>query len=173
MGSFEGKIQRIFRSSRAFLAFLAFLLSAQFICLLIADIAKDRAKQVIQYKRQWVSGAQIKGVKGKDLVFFFGGSEITSGVIPEIFDEGNRGATYSYNLALPASPLAPHYFLLRDYLQRNEPPRYIIMLLTPGRFDTHYFSVCSIQGAGLYEVLVYAFLRNDPDIVLNYLLPSK
>jgi hypothetical protein len=146
----------------------------QIICLRISHICDD-GKLLVEYKRQWArNGGIIKAPDDKDLVFFLGHSKILSALIPELFDRENAYGTCSYNLALPGLPLAPHYFMLKDYLEKNKPPKYVILLLNPGITgrDNTIFSYFAIMGARPFEVLQYALIRKD-DIVLNYLVPSR
>jgi len=111
------------QASRAFFVFLLLFLIAQIICLEVSDLSDD-GKLLVKFKRQWVRSASIiKAPDDKDLVFFLGHSKILSTIIPELFDRENAYSTYSYNLALPGLPLAPHYFMLKDYLEKNKPPQ--------------------------------------------------
>jgi len=80
---------------------------------------------------------------------------------------------YSFNLALPATPLAPHYFMLKDYLKNNLPPKYIILKFTPGGFNSQLFPYYAVINAGFSEVLQYSFLRKDADVLVNYMLPWR
>ena len=168
------KVVEILMLSRAFFAFLAFLLLTQLLFIQVANITKEGSKQVVQYKRQWARDNDfIKRVQDKDLVFFLGNSIVAAGIIPEIFDEINDHTTYSYNLALPALPLAPHYFLLKDYLKKHKPPQYIVMTLSQGGFNRGISPYYFIQGAGLCEILQAAFIYHDASALVNYFFPYK
>ncbi len=155
-----------------FTAVLLFALS-QIICLKISEVTLECSKQVVSYKRKWVESKKIRKQEGKELVFFFGDSLILTGIIPEVFDKKNSDSTYSYNLALPALPLAPHYFMLKDYLKSNVPPGYIIMTLNAGGFKNNLFPIYAVQGAEFFEILQYSFLRKDFSVLEKYFLPSK
>jgi hypothetical protein len=153
---------------------VVFFLLAQVICLKISDITLEGSKTVVKYKREWARKKnRVKHVDGKDIVFFMGNSKIAAGIIPRVFDKENMNTTHAYNLALPALPLAPHYFMLKDYLRKNEAPQYIVMQLSIGGYQNKFFPIYAIQGAGLFEVLCYYSFRRDFSMVLNYLIPSR
>jgi hypothetical protein len=100
-----------------------------------------------------------------------GDSKLTAGIIPSEFHNRLNGRVYSHNLALPALPLAPRYFMLKDYLKRNKPPKYIIMSLIPGNFSHHLFPAYCTLGANLSEVARYSYLADNSEILWNYLHP--
>ncbi len=138
----------------------------------IALMYTDKTKQVVAFKRDWVRKAGfLKDSGGKDSIFFIGTSKITAGIVPEEFDVQLNGRVYSYNLALPALPLAPHYFMLEDYLKRNKPPKYIILLLETDGFRQYLFSAYSIMGAGLNEALRYSYLAKNAEIIWSHIYP--
>ena len=138
----------------------------------IALMYTDKTKQVVAFKRDWVrSVGFLRDSSGKDSVFFIGTSKITAGIIPEEFDNRLNGRVYSYNLALPALPLAPHFFMLEDYLKRNKPPKYIILQLETDGFRHYLFAAYSIMGAGLNEVLRYSYLAGNAEIIWSHIYP--
>lgn len=131
------------------------------------------SKQIIRWKREWARVGLMNAEPGRKKVFFMGDSKITSGIIPRVFDEENSFKTQSYNLSLPGLPLAPHYFMLRDYLDIYEPPYAIIIKPKPGGFNGTYFPLHATEGAGFSEVLGYTFRMKKPAVMFNFLFPSR
>ena len=118
----------LLRASRAFIVALAMLGVLNFFAYRIADVTEDGTKQVVRCKRQWARGDWIvKEAAGRDIVLFLGNSKVSAGIVPELFDRVNGGRLISFNMALPALPLGPHYFLLKEYLRHNPAPKYIVM----------------------------------------------
>ncbi len=80
---------------------------------------------------------------------------------------------------MPAMPLAPSYYILRDYLAHNPAPDFIVLMLTPGGFEhgpvpymelmPHYAPL----GAGVDEMLEYSRLRKDMTLLVNYFCPLR
>jgi hypothetical protein len=134
----------------------------------------EGTKQAVRYKRQIAKSKDLfRAETGRDVVIFLGNSKILAGIIPQVFDQENSGITYSYNFSLSALPLAPHYFLLKDYLKNNRAPKFIILQLRTEGFKDELFPIYAIQGAGLFEVIRYALIRRDYTILLDYFLPSR
>lgn len=147
---------------------------SQLLCLKMAAVTQPGSKQVTYYKREWCR--TVRGMKvppGRKLVFFMGSSQTMAGLVPAVFDKENGGFTCSYNLALPATRLAPSYFMLKDYLRNNPSPDYIIIRLEPGGFNGEVFSDYSLLGAGIAEAVQYAVLSRDSLVFLDYLVPSR
>ncbi len=160
--------------SRAFLVAAALLGLLNFLACRIADVAADGTKQVVRCKRQWArSGWISRQAGGRDVVLFLGNSKVSAGIVPELFDRANGGRVFSFNLALPALPLGPHYFMLKEYLRHNPPPKYIVMTLSPGGFQQELMPYYAPINAGIDEVVAYAWLRKDVDILVNRLLPLR
>jgi hypothetical protein len=139
------------------------------------DVFKDGAAKVCEYKRNEVRDGGAAPVRGRTTVLFMGNSKILAGPIPEHFDALSGNQTYSYNLALPALPIGPQYFVLKDYLERNPPPQYIITTLStergnaPGLFDKY-----ALQGISMpHELAAYARLRKNKAILMNWLFPIR
>lgn len=139
------------------------------------NVYKDGAAIVCEHKRLLVRKGMVKYAPGKTNILFMGNSKILAGLIPETFDKLSGGKTYSYNLALPALPIAPLYFTLKDYLKTNRPPDYIIMTLhvdpgtAPGLFDKY-----AIQGIDFpAELLSYVNHRKNKTVALNYFIPAR
>jgi len=160
--------------SRAPIVAVSLFCLAAFFFTEVSKVVVDHGLQSIRHKREW---ARHKGFfmnpDGTDLVFFLGNSYIVMGIIPEAFDRENSCVTYSYNMALPALPLAPQYFMLKEYLKNNKAPRYIVMLLTPGGFRSDLFPGHCRHGAGLFEVAQYAILAENPQLLIDYIMPWR
>jgi hypothetical protein len=171
---FNSKVLGILKASRAFFVAVALLLITGAILIKTSEFAGDQCLDIIKSKRSLVRHKNIfKEAQGRRLVFFIGNSKVLTGLDPELFDTGSGCGTYSYNLALPALQLAPHYFMLKEYLENNPPPEFIIMTFWPGVRKGGLFDTYAIQGAGVFEVLWYSFLKKDTRILANYFLPWK
>ena len=154
-------------------ALIAFA-AMQFIVLKVSDVGQTASKQVVKEKRGWArTPGAIKTEPGKDLVFFFGNSHGAAGIVPEIFDSISKN-TVSYNLCLVGLQLPPHYFMLKDYLEKNPPPQYIVMedIFEHG-FAVESFPSYAVQGAGFWEAAQYAFYSKNWEIFWNYAVPSR
>ncbi len=139
------------------------------------DIYKDGAALVCETKREMVRSGEAGYQEGKVNVLFLGTSRILAGIIPERFDQLSGGRTYSYNLALPALPIGPAYYILKDYLDRNPPPQYVIMQFYINRCRNctlfNYYASQGYNGIGeLADMMVN--LRNK-SIFLNAVFPFK
>lgn len=154
------------------MALLLFLMTS-FAFASMTGVSQDGARQVVNMKREWARNHFIKREAGKELVFFMGNSKIAAGLVPEVFDQATGGMTHSYNLALPGLPLAPHYFLLADYLKTHPPPDMIILRLNKGGWNYFHFSEYAIQGAGIFEVLGYRKVIGNNDLFINYFLSPR
>ena len=161
-------------NSKTLLLGIALFAGSQFIFLSTSNIAQTASKQIVQEKRNW---AKKKGIitaaPNKDLIFFFGNSRMSAGIIPDIFDASNNNASTSYNLSLIGLQLPVHYFLLKDYLRHNVPPKYILLNPLSKGYDIESFPSYAVQGAGLEEIIPYAFYRKNMDIFFNFILPAR
>lgn len=151
------------------------LILAQWVCLGVSDITQDGSKQVVKQKRLW---ARTPGFfhknEGVEQVLVFGNSKIGAGFYPDVFDALNDRTTVSYNLALIALQLAPHYFLLKDFIKyQGVAPDWILLQYATDGFDVESFPSYAVQGANFWEVFIYAWHRKNADIVMNYLIPSR
>ena len=168
------KALEFLRKYRALLLGLSLFMLAQCFFLYYADVSQVGSKQVVKEKRIWAKEEGfIQRKKGAESVFFMGNSHIASGIIPNVFDEENDGKTYSYNLSLVGLQIPSHYFMMKDYLKRHDPPEYVLIDPTPGGFEIESFPSYAIQGASLFEVAQYAYYRKHIDVLLNYLFPSR
>jgi hypothetical protein len=137
-------------------------------------ICKDGASIICEEKRKAVRARRIRGETGRENVLFMGSSKILAGIIPQQFDEATGGRTYSWNLSLPALTIGPHYFMLKDYLQHNPPPEYIVLKLSARYGDSAgIFDSYGIQGATVEEILSYALNRPNKNVVWNYFFPWR
>lgn len=155
------------------LAVLIFVLN--YLGLKAGKIYKDGAAQVCETKRQMIRSGAIHYEPDKDNVLFLGTSRILAGIAPTYFDELNGGQTYSYNLALPGLPISSAYFVLRDYLEKNPPPQYIVMQLYINRCRSctlyNYYAVQGLaQPAEIFSL--FKHLANKA-IVFNYIFPFR
>lgn len=135
-------------------------------------IYKDGAAIVCEQKRIAVRAGVADALPGSNAVLFLGHSRVLAGLVPATFDTVVGQRIRSWNLSLPALSIGPAFFLLRDYLQRNPAPAFIVMQLgvdygeSPGLFDKY-----ACQGAGAREMVSYATHRKDKTVVLNYFFP--
>jgi len=142
--------------------------------LFYSDIAQVGSKQVVKEKRMWANRkGYLNEQEGLKTVLFMGNSHIASGIMPEVFDEANDYNTHSYNLALVGLQIPSHYFMMKDYLKNHAPPDFIMVDPNEGGFQVESFPSYSIQGAGLLEVIQYAYYRKNIDVLLNYIIPSR
>ncbi|UCH98183.1 MAG: hypothetical protein JSV88_15405, partial [Candidatus Aminicenantes bacterium] len=108
-------------------------------------------------------------------VLFMGTSRILAGIAPTFFDELSGGRTLSYNLALPALPISSAYFVLKDYLEKNPSPEWIIMQLHINRCrKCTLFNYYSSQGLiRLGEIFSLFMNTQSKNIAVNYIFPFK
>ena len=172
--SSKQKILGFLKLNRAFFVALVIIGFMDLFSCKIADVVQDGTKQVVRCKRQWVRTDEIsKQAGGQDIVLFLGNSKIVAGIIPEVFDRANGHKIFSFNLALSALPLGPNYFMLKDYLQHNPPPKYIVTTLDPGGLRHGLMPYYAPINAGLWEVIEYSWYRKDWDLLINYLFPIR
>lgn len=138
-------------------------------------IYKDGAAQVCETKRQMVRSGAVHYEKDKDNVLFLGTSRILAGIAPTCFDELNGGKTFSYNLALPGLPISSAYFVMRDYLEKNPPPQYVVMQLYIDRCRSctlyNYYAVQGLERPA--EILsLFKYMPNKA-IIFNYIFPFR
>lgn len=155
---------------------LALLIPAlNYLGLRAGKIYKDGAAQVCETKRQMIRSGDIHYVKDKDNVLFLGTSRILAGVAPTYFDELNGGKTFSYNLALPGLPISSAYFVLRDYLEKNPPPQYVVMQLYINRCRSctlyNYYAVQGLKRPA--EILSLFKHMANKAIIFNYIFPFR
>ncbi len=137
-------------------------------------VYRDGASIVCEEKRKSVRDGRLGYRPGKINVLFMGHSKILAGIMPSYFDDLANGKTYSLNLSLPALPIGPHFFLLKDYLGRNPPPEYIVLHLSintgksPSLFDRY-----GVQGIKFPEELLSYFLNcENKTVVFNFFFPA-
>ncbi|MFC2081154.1 hypothetical protein ACFLR8_02985 [Bacteroidota bacterium] len=142
---------------------------------LIGKDFKDGASIICESKREAVRSGTLHYDTNEIKVIFLGASDILSGIIPSIFDSLSNNRISSVNLALPALPIGPNYFCLLDYLEKNSPPDYaIITLRLDDPSDRALFDFYANQGIAFpRELLSYAIIRKDRNVILNYLLPCN
>ena len=138
-------------------------------------IYKDGAALVCETKRNMVRSGAFHYEKDKINVLFMGTSQILAGIVPTFFDELSGGRTLSYNLALPALPISSSYFVLKDYLEKNPAPKWIIMQLHINRCRTcTLISYYSNQGLISWGEVFSLFTETQvKQIVLGYIFPFK
>jgi len=182
ISNFNSKsIKKVFLLSRPFLVCISLFALSELAALNIGERMIDEARQIVRYKRNWSRQKGFfknKNDNNKFCILFFGNSTTVSGIIPEVLDEYGSGVTSTYNLALPVLPLAPHYFMLKDYIQNNKIPDYIfveanILTRSVGRsFRGGVLPNYIIQNAGFIEVLHYVCASGNLHILKSYLVPS-
>jgi hypothetical protein len=162
------------------LALLAFLLTLvimglNFLGVRAGTAYKDGAALVCQTKREMVRDGTVHYKKNKVNVLFLGTSRILAGIAPVLFDELSGKQTFSYNLALPALPISSSYFLLRDWLEKNPAPQYIVMELYTNRcHKCALFNYYANQGLVRWDEMLSLFF-NSPSktIVLDFIFPFR
>jgi hypothetical protein len=131
-----------------------------------ASIYKDGASIICETKRQSVRDGRLGGKQGAPNVVILGDSRVLAGVIPEVFDNAVGRAMHSTNLALPALPIGPDLYVLRDYVERNGAPAFVVLRLRSAVEGSVFFDLYANQGSTLPEVLSYAFERRETSILL-------
>ncbi len=138
------------------------------------DVYKQGVFMVGERKRNW---AREKNSFQKDKlsVVFLGNSIQLAGLKPDVFDAALKGKTESFNLALPALPIGPGYFAVKEMTESWGRPDVIVVRLVgdsgkePGLFDYN-----AIQGMGFPgEFLSYLLHRQNKIFALNYLVPLR
>jgi len=141
----------------------------------VGDVYKDGASIICEEKRKAVRNGTFGYKEGKINVLFMGRSKILAGIIPNYFDSLVNGRTYSLNLSLPALPIGPHYFALKDYLESNPPPEYIVLHLSvsAGK-STSLFDKYANQGISFPQELVSYFInRENKTVIFNFVFPIR
>lgn len=160
-----------------FLVFLFFvmLLVLNYLGVKAGSIYKDGAAMVCETKREMIRTGDIHYKKGKVNVLFLGTSRVLAGIKPAYFDELTEGKTFSYNLALPGLAIGSYYFVLRDYLEKNPPPRYVIMQLRINRCrNCKMYYYYASQGVTTLDERVSLFKNNqDKSIIFNFIFPFR
>lgn len=134
----------------------------------------DGATVICLEKRAAVRTGQIRAQAGRDNVLFLGHSAVLAGIVPQQFDDAAGGRICSWNLSLPALPIGPHYFLLKEYLRHNPPPRFVVVKLSLNYSDQFgYFDSYATKGSAVDEICSYAFSQPSKTVVWNYLLPIR
>jgi hypothetical protein len=157
------------------LLFLVMLLVLNYLGVTAGSIYKDGAAMVCETKREMIRSGEIHYEKDKVNVLFMGTSRILAGIVPAYFDELTGGKTFSYNLALPGLAVGSYYFVLRDYLEKNPPPRYVIMQLHINRCrNCKMYYYYASQGVTTLDEMVSLFKNNqDKSIIFNFIFPSR
>ena len=139
------------------------------------SIYKDGAALVCEAKRRMVRSGAMHYKKNKVNVLFMGTSRILAGIVPIHFDELTGGRTFSYNLGLPALPISSSYFVLKDYLEKNPPPHYIVIQLHINRCqECKWVNYYSSQGMRGWEEMFSLFKNmENKSIIIEYLFPFK
>ena len=151
------------------------ILGLNFLGVKAGTVYKDGAALVCQTKREMVREGTVHYEKNKVNVLFMGTSRILAGIIPVLFDELSGKQIFSYNLALPALPISSSYFLLRDWLEKNPAPGYIVMELYINRCrKCTLFNYYANQGLVRWDEMLSLFL-NSPSktIVVDFIFPFR
>ncbi len=139
------------------------------------NIYKDGAALVCQQKRWLIQSGVVSYLPNKKNVLFMGTSRILAGIVPAYFDELSGGQTFSYNLAFPALTISSSYFALKEYLEKNPPPDYILISPEIRRCKTctvtNYYAV---QGVTQPSEIVSLFRHlQAKSIIINYFFPFR
>jgi hypothetical protein len=138
-------------------------------------VFKDGAAIICENKREAIRDGRLSPDKSKPTVIFMGNSLILSGLIPSVFDSVVNHKYYSLNLSLPALPIGPHYFVLKDYLRNNPVPDKIILLFN-ANIDKRasLFDYYVIQGMKPeLELPSYILNRKSKFFLINYFFPTQ
>ncbi len=139
-----------------------------------SKVYKDGAAIICEAKREAVRDMKFDIDTTKPTVLFMGNSLILSGLIPDEFDSLVSYQYQSLNLSLPALPIGPHYFELKDYLEHEVPDKIILLFNTNVDSLPSMFDYYAIQGMhALEELPSYMVHRNNKTFALNFLLPSQ
>lgn len=140
-----------------------------------AAVYKDGAAVICEQKRKAVRKNLFPSSPDRQNILFMGNSVTLAGLLPEYFDSLNGGKSLSYNLSLPALPLGPQYFMLKDYLRNNKAPDYIIIYPVFDYGDTrNFFDKYAIQGIKFpQEIISYLLHRDNKVVVMNYVFPMN
>lgn len=134
-------------------------------------IYNDGAGIVCAAKRVAVRDGRLGGKPGATNIVSLGDSRVLAGMIPDVFDAAVGRGVYSTNLALPALPIGPDLYVLRDYVERSGAPAFVILYLRPTGKEEVFFDHYANQGSTLAEVLSYAFERRDTGVLMSRLNP--
>lgn len=140
-----------------------------------SKVFKDGAAIICEQKREGVQNKSFILDSSKPTVLFMGNSLILSGIVPSVFDSVLSENVFSLNLSLPALPVGPHYFLLKDYMNNYPKPDKIVLLFT-ANVDKHssLFDYYAIQGMeSRKELTSYFWHRDSKSFLLNYFLPMQ
>jgi hypothetical protein len=138
-------------------------------------VYKDGAALVCQTKREMVRRGSVRYKENKINVLFLGTSRILAGIVPALFDGLSGEETYSYNLALPALPISSSYFLLKDWLEKNPAPEYVVMELYINRCrECTLFNYYANQGLVRWGEL-FSIFRHSPSktIIVDFFFPFR
>ncbi|MDC0584593.1 hypothetical protein OAO55_02560 [Bacteroidales bacterium] len=137
------------------------------------DYLKDDAAKENEYKKKDLKNGRVIFDSSKTAVLFMGASDMQSGVNVGMFDSLAGEDYVSYNFGLLGMPSTANYFLLKDYLQFNVPPKYIICDLVCWAIPGHEpaFDVYSCEGSDFKELKEYIIYRKPRNYLYNYLLP--
>lgn len=169
-------MKRLFKKILLLMLVLAVLMATlNYIGIKAGDIYKDGAALVCETKREMVRSGEIYYQEGKINILFLGTSRILAGIIPGHFDRLSGGRTSSYNLALPALPIGSAYYIIKDYLDRNPPPQYVVMQLFINRCRScTLFNYYASQGYnGIGEMVDLVWNLKNKSIIINGLFPFK
>lgn len=156
--------------------FVVLWVSLAAMVLSVARYQKDGASVICEAKRKFVRHGGVVWQRKQLNVLFMGNSKILSGIIPRTFDSVLNGKTNSFNLALPALPIAPNYFELRDYLKHSPAPEWVILYVSVnnGSKPDQWFDYYALQGISFPDELVsYLLNRKDKTVILNYFTPFQ
>ena len=140
-------------------------------------IYKDGAAQVCETKRQMIRSGAIHYEPNKDNVLFLGTSRILAGIAPAYFDELNGGPGHTdITWRCPDCPISsPAYFVLRDYLEKNPPPQYVVMQLYINRCRScTLYNYYAVQGL-TKPVEIFSLVKRlaNKAIIFNYIFPFR
>lgn len=138
------------------------------------DVYKQGVFMVAETKRAWAREPR-RFQDGKLSVVFLGNSIQLAGLNPSAFNETLSGKTDAYNFALPALPIGPGYFAVRDATHSwGKPDVIVVRLVTDRGVEPGLFDYNAIQGLGFPgEFFSYLFKRPNKVFALNYLVPAR
>ena len=108
-------------------------------------------------------------------MIFFGNSIILAGLRPDAFDETMPDQIESFNFALPALPIGPAYFVLKDLIKNWGSPNYVVIqIVTNSGLEPGVFDFSAPEGMGFPEEF-FSYLRHRKNKValFNVLFPMR
>ena len=128
-------------------------------------LGTNKTEEYVYYKRDWIRSNIGEKVKNKENIVVLGDSTITSGFLPNIFDN-ESSFTNTINLSIVDSDAQKHIYFLKDFIKYNYTPDVIIWNPTVPRSLEYYLN------ANKNEVFDYYSITDNIQFLLDYYLPA-